>query len=92
MPQPDERPHDPWHERIASELRSIAGALEDLGGRLCSDEAVIARHLEALQAIDALSQRERALADLVEAHDREAALENCPLHDLSSAMGRPHAA
>lgn len=42
--------------RAADALQSYAGEVEQLGEILCSQEALIERHLDQLQSIDRLSQ------------------------------------
>ncbi|MBC2665601.1 hypothetical protein H7F51_08700 [Novosphingobium flavum] len=84
MPPPDPAASLPL-DRIEPHLREaarilteLAAEIEALGARLCTDPAVIARHLTELQAIDQIAQKQQQLAALL--------LADCP-HAAVDAMG-----
>ena len=61
---------------IAEVLVELSGEIEGLGAQLCTDPSVIVRHLEPLQAIDLIAQKQRWLATMLRAE--------CPV----TAVGR----
>ncbi len=75
FPGPDPTPppdHIAAHlTTVADVLGEIATEIEDLGASLCVDPAVIAGHLEKLQVIDLIAQKQRWLAAMLRA--------DCPL-------------
>lgn len=56
---------------IAEVLTELSSEIEGLGAQLCTDPAVIVRHLAPLQAIDLIAQKQRWLATLL--------LADCPV-------------
>ena len=56
---------------VADILGELAGEIEQLGERLCSDPAIVANHLAQLQVIDLIGQQQRWLAAMLRA--------DCPL-------------
>lgn len=61
-------------ERIAAHLITVADVLielaseiEELGARLCTDPAIITRHIAQLQSIDLIAQKQRWLATMLHA-------------------------
>ena len=60
--------------RAANVLIEIAADIERLGGDLCSDPQLVAQHMDTLQAIDLIAQKQRAIADLLHAE--------CPLQGI----------
>lgn len=84
MPPPDPalcRPLgdvEPHLREAAQILAELSAEVEALGARLCTDPAVIARHITELQVIDAIAQKQLHLAQLL--------LAECP-HAAVDAMG-----
>jgi len=56
---------------VADILGELAGEIEQLGERLCSDPAIVANHMAQLQVIDLIGQQQRWLAAMLRA--------DCPL-------------
>lgn len=54
---------------IADELDRIRVVLEEMGMRLCADSEIVRNHMEVLQSIDELCQRNENLARTLRAHD-----------------------
>jgi len=84
QPPPDpaaSRPLDavePHLREAAQILAELSAQVEALGARLCTDPAVIARHITELQVIDLIAQQQLHLAQLL--------LADCP-HAAVDAMG-----
>jgi hypothetical protein len=75
---PPPTPPPPPPARIAAHLTTVSdvlielsGEIEDLGASLCTDPAIIARHVMQLQSIDLIAQKQRWLATMLRA--------DCPL-------------
>ncbi len=81
---------DATHQRIAVVLEELALEVEDLGGRLCTDLDVAARHMDVLQAIDLIAQKQRSLARLLEADCPITAIEQIGLDVLRDRMRMFH--
>src|SRR3546814_11701756 len=69
----------PVLQAIAGELEASRHCLEQLGLTLCLDPTLPQAHLAALQALDALGQRQTCLAPVSRAADTRAATERIPL-------------
>lgn len=69
---------EPHLREAAQILAELASQVEALGARLCTDPAVIARHITELQVIDLIAQKQMHLAQLLMA--------DCPLA-AAGAMG-----
>lgn len=67
---------------VARILDELAGEIELLGAALCADPALVARHLEHLQAFDLITQKQRALGELLRADCPVSALSLIDLEDL----------
>ena len=50
---------------IAAILAELGDDIEHLGATLCTDPAIAANHIEALQAIDLIAQKQRGLASFL---------------------------
>ena len=68
--------------QIADELECAREEIERLGAILCSDPALVERHISALQALDMLGQQQLALAAILRADDPQVAIGNTPLERL----------
>lgn len=83
-------PHLPvvenWRIRLAEEFDAMARALEAMGGRLCMDPAVARGHMDALQAIDLLTQQQHYAARLLRMTDIEQGIADCPLADMAARL------
>ena len=82
---------------VAQVLAELSGEIEALGTVLCSDAGFAMNHVEELQAIDLISQKQRSLAHLLAADSPTAALSGIGLEGLvrrlkSLAAGQPVAA
>jgi hypothetical protein len=79
---------------IGELLNELANDLEVLGSELCSDYALVARHLGALQAIDLIAQKQKALASVLIAECPADAIRNINLdifaEKLLAAVGDIH--
>ncbi len=83
-------PHDPeLRRRIGDELRAVSIMLENAGGALAGDPAVIDRHLERLQEFDIASQMLAELASLLSSDNPAAAVGDVNLSDLKGRLTRP---
>ena len=74
---------------VAEILGELGDEVERLGAGLCSDPAVAARHIEALQAFDLIAQKQRGLAALLRAECPVSALANHGLEELVQRLGSP---
>lgn len=54
---------------LADELLFAREQLEGLAEDLCSDSAVVANHIRALQTLDSVGQRQAAIAEIIRAKD-----------------------
>ena len=67
---------------IARILDELAGDIELLGAALCVDPFMAARHLGHLQAFDLITQKQRALGNLLRADCPVSALASIDLEEL----------
>lgn len=88
-------PTTPSTNRSAPHLKAAAGILaelaaqvEALGERLCTDPAVIARHLCELQMIDLIAQKQLHLAELLVAECPHAAVEAMRIEEVKQRIGK----
>lgn len=80
------------HEaEIADVLDEISAEIEALGAALCEDPHLCARHVEALQSIDLIAQKQRWLAELMRADCRETLVDSIGVEALQQRfrMVRP---
>lgn len=79
---------------VAEVLADISKDMEALGEVLCTDPAFATRHIQELQAIDLISQKQRSLAALLKADCPVSAVANVGLEELASKLkrlaGKPH--
>lgn len=78
----------------AQVLADLSQEIEQLGADLCADPAVALHHLEALQAIDLIAQKQRSLAQMLEADCPKTAVSGIGLDALAGhlqALTRPQA-
>ena len=62
------------HRQIAVVLEELAQDVEALGAKLCTDMDIAMRHMDSLQGIDLIAQKQRSLAALLEA--------DCPMEQV----------
>ncbi len=74
------------HRQIALVLEELSQEVEGLGAALCSDSAVAVRHMDSLQAIDMIAQKQRSLAALLQADCLETEVERIGLDILRERM------
>jgi hypothetical protein len=78
--------HDRMALRVIAELlRSTGGLTEKVGSALCADAEVMNRNITLLQDIDLLSQRQIALAEILDSDDLATSLATCRLEWIASA-------
>ncbi len=70
---------------IADLLRSTGGLTERVGSALCADAEVMNRNITLLQDIDLLSQRQIALAEILDSDDLAHSLATCRLEWIAKA-------
>jgi hypothetical protein len=94
FPVPDTAPQlqaagiEPHLREAARILMELAAQVEALGARLCTDPAVIARHLSELQIIDLIAQKQIHLAELLLADCPHAAVEAMRVEDVKQRLSR----
>ena len=71
---------------IADELDRIRVVLEDMGVELCSDPAIVRGHLDVLQTIDEICQRNENLARTLRAGDMVAETATITLESLRTRL------
>jgi len=74
------------HRQIAVVLEELSQEVEALGSALCSDMDMMLRHMDTLQAIDLIAQKQRSLASLLEADCPEAGIERIAIDTLRERM------
>jgi hypothetical protein len=71
---------------IADELDRIRVVLEDMGVELCSNPLIVRSHLDALQTIDELCQRNENLARTLRAGDMVSEAASITLESLRTRL------
>ncbi|KUR74378.1 hypothetical protein [Novosphingobium sp. Fuku2-ISO-50] len=74
------------HRQIAVVLEELSQEVEALGATLCVDMDIAMRHVDTLQAIDLIAQKQRSLAALLEADCPEAQIEQIAIDTLRERM------
>jgi hypothetical protein len=74
------------HRQIALVLEELSQEVEELGASLCGDMDVAMRHMDSLQAIDLIAQKQRSLARLLHADCLETEVERIGLDILRERM------
>lgn len=74
------------HRQIALVLEELSQEVEALGASLCGDMDVAMRHMDSLQAIDLIAQKQRSLARLLHADCLESEVERIGLDILRERM------
>ncbi|HET9629878.1 MAG TPA: hypothetical protein VFP14_10400 [Novosphingobium sp.] len=73
---------DPHLKEMAAMLSEISAQLERLGEVLCHDAEFVSRHVQELQAIDLIAQKQRALAEVLGADCPSSALDGVGLEEI----------
>lgn len=79
-------PNVATHRQIALVLEELAQEVETLGASLCGDIDVAMRHMDSLQSIDLIAQKQRSLARLLNADCLETEVERIGLDILRERM------
>jgi len=74
------------HRQIAVVLEELSQDVEALGAALCLDIDIALRHMDALQAIDLIAQKQRSLASLLTSDCPEAGIEQIAIDALRERM------
>ena len=86
FPPPIAPPNQATHRQIAMVLEELAHDVEALGASLCGDIEVAIRHMDSLQAVDLIAQKQRSLAKLLNAECLETEVERLGLDILRDRM------
>ena len=78
------------HRQIAVVLEELSQEVEALGGALCSDMDIAMRHIDTLQAIDLIAQKQRSLASLLIADCPAAGIDEIAIDTLRERMRGLH--
>jgi CheY-like chemotaxis protein len=74
------------HRQIAVVLEEIAQEVEALGATLCVDMDIAMRHIDTLQAIDLIAQKQRSLAALLNSDCAETGIEQIAIDTLRERL------
>jgi hypothetical protein len=74
------------HRQIAVVLEELSQEVEALGAALCTDMDIAMRHVDTLQSIDLIAQKQRSLAALLDAECPEAQIEQIAIDTLRERM------
>lgn len=77
------------YNALSDQLEQLGSSLEALGESLCSDPALVASHMAALQEIDRIAQMQFAIANVINANDAEAACLRSPLERIRTLVPIP---
>ncbi len=77
------------HRQIAVVLEELSHEVEALGATLCVDMDIAMRHIDTLQAIDLIAQKQRSLAALLLADCPTAGIEQIAIDTLRERMRLP---
>lgn len=74
------------HRQIAVVLEELAQEVETLGASLCCDMDIAMRHMDKLQAIDLIAQKQRSLGSLLVAERPAEEIERIAIDVLRDRM------
>ncbi len=74
------------HRQIADVLVELSEEVEALGSSLCTDMDIAVRHMDTLQAIDLIAQKQRSLAAVLNADCVVEGVESIGLEKLRERM------
>ena len=75
---------------VAEVLHELSFEIEELGTSLCVDPAIIANHMDTLQAIDLIAQKQRWLATLLKADCPISAVHTIGVEALKARFAAPN--
>ena len=78
------------HRQIAEVLEELSREVEALGSSLCGDMDIAMRHMDTLQAIDLIAQKQRSLAAVLNADCVVEGVESIGLEKLRERMRLGH--
>lgn len=78
------------HRQIAVVLEEMSRDVEALGAALCVDMTIAMRHVDTLQAIDLIAQKQRSLAALLLADSPDTEIENIAIDVLRERLRPLH--
>lgn len=73
---------------VAAILSELAEQIELLGARLCADPLLAAGHMEDLQAIDSIAQKQRWLSEVLSAECPVSAIERIGVEELKTRLSQ----
>ena len=79
-------PNDPHLHAVAEVLMDLSLDIETMGTRLCADADFTQRHVQELQLIDLIAQKQRSLAALLRADCPKSAMSDICLDDLRAQL------
>lgn len=74
------------HRQIAVVLEELSQDVEALGAALCIDMEIAVRHMDTLQSIDLIAQKQRSLASLLVADCPEEGVEQIAIDTLRNRL------
>lgn len=74
------------HRQIAVVLEELSEEVEALGAALCGDMDIAMKHMDTLQAIDMIAQKQRSLARLLTAQCPVEGIEKIAIDALRERM------
>lgn len=79
-------PNDPHLQAVAEVLLDLSSEIEAMGTTLCADADFVQRHVQQLQLIDLVAQKQRSLATLLRADCPKSAMSQICLDDLRARL------
>ena len=79
-------PNDPHLRAVSEVLIDLSSDIEMMGTTLCGDPDFVARHVQQLQLIDLVAQKQRSLATLLRADCPKSAMSEICLDDLRARL------
>lgn len=79
-------PSDPHLRAVSEVLLDLSFDIESLGATLCADADFVQRHVQKLQLIDLVAQKQRSLAALLRADCPKSAVAQICLDDLRAQL------
>ena len=79
-------PTDPHLQAVSEVLLDLSIEIEAMGATLCTDPDFVERHVQQLQLIDLIAQKQRSLATLLRADCPKSAVSDICLDDLRAQL------
>lgn len=79
-------PNDPHLQAVSEVLLDLSIEIEAMGATLCTDPDFVERHVQQLQLIDLIAQKQRSLATLLRADCPKSAVSDICLDDLRAQL------